>query len=54
MPSAKEYQQQARECLQLSKEAKDVYAKEAMAELAEELRKAAKLVATRHNQRDKN
>jgi hypothetical protein len=44
MPTANEYRQQARECLELAKEAKDLYAKEAMAELAKEFSTAAKLL----------
>ena len=41
MPTSKEYRQQARECLELAKAAKDLYAKQAMTELAEEFNKAA-------------
>ena len=41
MPTSKEYRQQARECLELPKAAKDLYAKQAMTELAEEFNKAA-------------
>jgi hypothetical protein len=41
MPTAKEYRQQARQCLELAKAAKDLYAKQAMTELAEEFNKAA-------------
>jgi hypothetical protein len=47
MPTAKEYRQQAQECLELAKGAKDLYAKEAMAELAEEFRKTAELLERR-------
>ncbi len=43
-PTAKEYRQQAKECLDLAKAAKDLYAKEAMAELAEEFSKTAELL----------
>jgi hypothetical protein len=39
IPKAKEYRQQAKECLELAKAANYLYAKEAMAELAEEFRK---------------
>ena len=41
MPTAKEYRRQAQECLELAKVARDLYAKQAMAELAEEFNKAA-------------
>jgi len=41
MPTAKEYRRQAQECLELAKTAGDLYAKQAMAELAEEFNKAA-------------
>jgi len=41
MPTSKEYRQQARECLELAKAAKDLYAKQAMTELAEEFARAA-------------
>ena len=41
MPTAKEYRRQAQECLDLAKVATDLYAKRAMAELAEEFNKAA-------------
>jgi hypothetical protein len=44
MPTANEYRQQARECLELAKEAQDLYAKEAMAELAKEFSTAAELL----------
>ena len=44
MPTAKEYREQAKRCLILAKEAKDLYAKEAMAELAEEFSTAAELL----------
>jgi hypothetical protein len=44
MPTAKEYRQQAKECLDLAKAAKDLYAKEAMTELAEEFSKTAELL----------
>jgi 3-methyladenine DNA glycosylase AlkC len=47
MPTAKEYRQQAKECLELAKGAKDLYVKEAMAELAEEFRKTADLLERR-------
>ena len=41
MPTAKEYRQQAQECLELAKEATEPYAIRAMMELAEEFNKAA-------------
>jgi hypothetical protein len=41
MPTAKKYRRQAQECVELAKVAKDVFAKQAMAELAEEFNKAA-------------
>ena len=41
MPTAKDYRQQAQQCLELAKAAKDLYAKQAMTELAEEFNKAA-------------
>jgi hypothetical protein len=41
MPTAKEYRQQAQECLELAKAAGDLYAKQAMTELAEKFNKAA-------------
>ena len=41
MPTAKEYRQQAQECVELAKTAKDLYAKQAMMELAEEFSQAA-------------
>ena len=41
MPTAKEYRRQAQECLELAKMARDLYAKQAMAELAEEFDKTA-------------
>jgi hypothetical protein len=44
MPTVKEYRQQATQCLDLAKEAKDLYAKEAMMELAEEFSAAAELL----------
>ena len=44
MLTAKEYRQQAKECLVLAKAAKNLYAKEAMAELAEEFSKMAELL----------
>ena len=44
MRTAKEYRQQAKECLNLAKEAKDLYAKEAMMELAEEFSASAELL----------
>ena len=44
MPTAKEYREQAKECLDLAKAAKDLYAKEAMVELAEEFSAAAELI----------
>jgi hypothetical protein len=44
MRTAQEYRQQAQDCLKLAKEAKDIYAKEAMSELAEEFRKVAELL----------
>ena len=44
MRTAQEYRQQAQDCLKLAKEAKDIYAKEAMSELAEEFCKVAELL----------
>jgi hypothetical protein len=44
MPTAKEYRQQAKECLDLAKAAKDFWVKEAMAELEEEFSKMAELL----------
>ena len=44
MRTAQEYRQQAQDCLKLAKEAKDIYAKEAMSEFAEEFRKVAELL----------
>jgi len=41
MPTAKEYRRQAQEFLELARAARDLYAKEAMVELAEEFNKAA-------------
>jgi hypothetical protein len=41
MPTAREYRQQPENCLELVKETKDLYAIEAMMELAEEYNKAA-------------
>jgi hypothetical protein len=41
MPMAKEYRQQAKECLELAKTSTDAYAIEAMTELAQEFNKAA-------------
>jgi hypothetical protein len=41
MPTAKEYRQQAQECLELAKKATDLYAIQAMMELADEFNKAA-------------
>ena len=41
MPTAKDYRQQAQQCLELAKAAKDSYTKQAMTELAEEFNKAA-------------
>jgi hypothetical protein len=47
MPTPNEYREQAKECLELAKEAKDLYAKEAMVELAEEFGAAAELLEHR-------
>ncbi len=44
MLTAKVYRQQAKECLVLAKAAKNLYAKEAMLELAEEFSKIAELL----------
>jgi len=44
MPMAKEYRQQAKECLELAKAVKEQYVKETMAELAEELSTTAELL----------
>jgi hypothetical protein len=44
MPTAKEYRRQAQDCLELAKEAKNLYAKEAMMELAEEFSRTAELL----------
>ena len=41
MPTAKEYRQQAQDCLELAGEATEPYAIRAMMELAEEFNKAA-------------
>jgi hypothetical protein len=41
MPTAKQYRQQAQECLELAKAATDLYAIRALTELAEEFNKAA-------------
>jgi hypothetical protein len=41
MPTAKEYRRQAQECGELARVARDQFAQQAMAELAEELNKAA-------------
>jgi hypothetical protein len=41
MPTAKEYRREAQECVELAKVARDQFAKQAMAELAEEFNKAA-------------
>jgi hypothetical protein len=41
MPMAKEYRQQARDCLELAKASTDLFAKQSMMELADELNKAA-------------
>jgi hypothetical protein len=41
MPTAKEYRRQAQDCLELAKEAKEVYAVRALTELADEFNKAA-------------
>jgi len=41
MPTAEEYRRHAQECLQLAKEAKELYAKQTMMELAAEFNKAA-------------
>ena len=41
MPTTKEYRRHAQECLELAKMARDLYAKQAMAELAEEFDKTA-------------
>jgi hypothetical protein len=44
MPTAKEYRQQAKECLDLAKEAEEFYARQTMVELAEEFNAAAELL----------
>jgi hypothetical protein len=44
MPTAQEYRQKAKQCLDLAKGAKDLYAKEAMVELADEFSAAAELL----------
>jgi hypothetical protein len=44
MSTARQHRQQAKECLELAKAAKDFYVKEAMAELAEEFGKTAELL----------
>ena len=41
LPTAKEYRQQAQQCLELAKEATEPYGIRAMMELAEEFNKAA-------------
>jgi uncharacterized membrane-anchored protein YhcB (DUF1043 family) len=46
MSTARQNRQQAKECLELAKAAKDFYVKEAMAELAEEFSKTAELLET--------
>ena len=44
MSTARKHRQQAKQCLELAKAAKDFYVKEAMVELAEEFRKTAELL----------
>jgi hypothetical protein len=44
MPTVKEYRQQAKSCVDLAKEATNLYAKEAMVELAEKFSTAAELL----------
>ena len=41
MPMAKEYRQQARDCLELARTATNPFAKQSMMELADEFNKAA-------------
>jgi hypothetical protein len=41
MTTAKEYRKRAQECLELARVAEDEYARQAMAELAQEFNKAA-------------
>ena len=41
MPMAKEYRQQAQECLELARASTDLFAKQSMMELADEFNKAA-------------
>ena len=47
MRTAKEYRRHATECLRLANEAKDLYAREAMKELAQEFSAAAELLEQR-------
>jgi hypothetical protein len=47
MPTAQEYRQKAKQCLDLAKGAKDLYAKEAIVELADEFSAAADCLSTR-------
>jgi hypothetical protein len=44
MPTVKEYRQKAKSCLDLAKEATNLYAKEAMVELEEKFSTAAELL----------
>jgi len=41
VPTVQEYRRRAQQCLQLAKEAREPYVKEALTELAEEFSKAA-------------
>jgi len=41
MPTAQQYRQHAQDCLELAKGTKELYAKQAMTELATEFNKAA-------------
>jgi hypothetical protein len=48
---AKQYRQQAEQCVELAKTAKDVYAVEVMTELAQEFNKAAEELEHRRSTR---
>jgi hypothetical protein len=51
MATARQYQVRAKVCLELAKEAKDIYARDAMLELAEEFKKAAEKLERHHSVR---
>ena len=50
MPTSQEYRQQAKECLELARQAKEFYAKKALIEMASDFKEIAEKLEHRRKQ----